>query len=132
MIIRGGRIVLHKPLAEAAAAIGVEPGGDQAVRQTCMRIEIAAPDPGFETVLAGFGAAGRIAVHGASASVFIPADAAARAALLRHCVSSGLPVTAYVEDRARVQEIYFALSQDGAGEAATASPASPAPALGGE
>ncbi len=117
MIVRGGRLVLHKPLAEATAAIGAsERGGDPGAeaRQTCMRIEIAAPDPGFDKVLAGFEAAARVAVHGTSASVFIPADAGARAALLRHCVGAGLPVVAYAEDRARVEEIYFALSQDGA------------------
>ncbi|MGH7003615.1 MAG: ABC transporter ATP-binding protein, partial [Alphaproteobacteria bacterium] len=108
MIIRGGRLVLHKPLSEAAAEIGAA----EEVRQTCMRMEIAAPDDGFERVLGGFGAATRIAVHGTSASVFIPADADARAALLRHCVQAGLPVTAYSEDRARVEEIYFALAQD--------------------
>ena len=112
MIIRGGRLVLHKPLSEAAAAIGEPERGE--ARQTCMRIEIAAPDAGFEKALAGFKAATRVAVHGTSASVFIPADADARAALLRHCVGAGLPVVAYLEDRARVEEIYFALSQDGA------------------
>jgi ABC-2 type transport system ATP-binding protein len=113
MIVRGGKLVLHKPLAEAAAAIGeTERGG--AARQTCMRIEIAAPDPGFEKALGTFKAATRVAVHGTSASVFIPADADARAALLRHCVGAGLPVVAYVEDRARVEEIYFTLSQEGA------------------
>ncbi len=117
MIIRGGKLVLHKPLAEAAAAIGASDRGAEA-RQTCMRIEIAAPDPGFEKALAGFKAAARVAVHGTSASVFIPADAAARAALLRHCVGAGLPVVAYAEDRARVEEIYFALSQDAAKKAA--------------
>ena len=108
MIIRGGRLVLHKPLSEAAAAIGA----DEKVRQTCMRVEIAAPDPGFERALGGFEAATRIAVHGTSASVFIPADADARAALLRHCIGAGLPVVAYAEDRARVEEIYFALSKE--------------------
>ena len=114
MIIRGGRLVLHKPLSEAARDIGAE----ATARQTCMRIEIAAPDGGFEKALGGFKAATRIAVHGTSASVFIPADADARAALLRHCVGAGLPVVAYTEDRARVEEIYFALSQeDGAAKA---------------
>jgi ABC-2 type transport system ATP-binding protein len=114
MIIRGGKLVLHKPLSEAAAAIGVSESGRErggTARQTCMRIEIAAPDPGLEKVLQGFKAATRVAVHGASASVFVPADADARAALLRHCVGAGLPVVAYLEDRARVEEIYFALSQ---------------------
>ena len=117
MIVRGGKLVLHKPLAEAAAAIGAsERGGERgaAARQTCMRIEIAAPDAGFEKALAGFAAATRVAVHGTSASVFIPADADARAALLRHCVGAGLPVVAYAEDRARVEEIYFALAQGSA------------------
>jgi ABC-2 type transport system ATP-binding protein len=108
MIIRGGKLVLHKPLSEAARDIGAE----ATIRQTCMRVEIAAPDAGFEKALGGFTAATRIAVHGTSASVFIPADADARAALLRHCVGAGLPVVSYVEDRARVEEIYFALSQD--------------------
>ena len=112
MIIRGGRLVLHKPLSEAAAEIGADAERGSAVRQTCMRIEIAAPDPGFEKALGGFAAATRIAVHGTSASVFIPADADARAALLRHCVGAGLPVVAYAEDRARVEEIYFALSKE--------------------
>ncbi len=108
MIVRAGRLVVHKPLSEAAAAIGAETG----TQQTCMRVEIAAPDEGFERVLAGFGATTRVAVHGTSASVFIPGDAGARAALLRHCVQAGLPVVAYSEDRARVEEIYFALSDD--------------------
>ncbi|HEY7609397.1 MAG TPA: heme ABC exporter ATP-binding protein CcmA [Alphaproteobacteria bacterium] len=123
MIIRGGRLVLHKPLSEAAAAIGA----DSAVRQTCMRVEIAAPDSGFERALKGFAAATRIAVHGTSASVFIPADADARAALLRHCVGAGLPVVAYVEDRARVEEIYFALSADAAAAAGAPAPGGKAP-----
>ena len=60
----------------------------------------------------------RIAVHGTSASVFIPADSQARVALLRHCVQSGLFVTGYAEYRARVEEIYFALAQDKAAPAA--------------
>jgi ABC-2 type transport system ATP-binding protein len=118
MIIRGGKLVLHKPLSEAAAAIGESERGGEA-RQTCMRIEIAAPDPGFETALQGFKAATRVAVHGTSASVFIPADANVRAALLRHCVGAGLPVVAYLEDRARVEEIYFALSQEGTKKSGT-------------
>jgi ABC-2 type transport system ATP-binding protein len=122
MIIRGGKLVLHKPLSEAAADIGA----DEEVRQTCMRIEIAAPDAGFEKALGGFKAATRIAVHGTSASVFIPADADARAALLRHCVGAGLPVVAYAEDRARVEEIYFALSQE-AGKPKDKAPVSAAP-----
>ncbi|MCW5774493.1 MAG: ABC transporter ATP-binding protein [Rhodospirillaceae bacterium] len=118
MIIRGGKLVLHKPLSEAAEAIG----SDSVVPQTCMRIEIAAADENFERVLRGFEPADRIAVHGASASVFLPADPMVRAALLRHCVSAGLPVTAYVEDRARVQEIYFALSQNAAPPAPGGAP----------
>jgi len=118
MIIRGGRLVLHKPLSEAAAEIGA----DEAVPQTCMRIEVAAPDAGFEKVLTGFKAATRVAVHGTSASVFIPADNPTRVALLRHCVQAGLLVTAFGEDRARVEEIYFALSQTPG--------AAPAPARG--
>ena len=122
MIIRGGRLVLHKPLSEAAAAIGA----DEKVRQTCMRIEIAAPDPGFERALGGFKAATRIAVHGTSASVFIPADADARAALLRHCIGAGLPVVAYAEDRARVEEIYFALSKEAAAPAGKTQGGAPA------
>jgi ABC-2 type transport system ATP-binding protein len=122
MIIRGGKLVLHKPLSEAAADIGAE----ETVRQTCMRVEIAAPDGGFEKALGGFKAATRIVVHGTSASVFIPADADARAALLRHCVGAGLPVVAYAEDRARVEEIYFALSKE-AGKAKEKSPGSAAP-----
>jgi ABC-2 type transport system ATP-binding protein len=108
MIIREGRLVLHKPLSEAAAQIS----GVGHARQTCMRIEIGAPDPSFERVLHGFGVASRVAVHGTSASVFIPGDGDARAALLRHCVQSGLPVTGYFEDRAKVEEIYFALASE--------------------
>jgi len=128
MIIRGGRLVLHKPLSEAAAAIGAEAeGGADAVRQTCMRIEIAAPDAGFERALKDFKAATRVAVHGTSASVFIPADADARAALLRHCVGAGLPVVAYAEDRLRVEEIYFALSKEAAPAPAGGAPRGAAP-----
>jgi len=114
MIIRGGRLVLHKPLSEAAAAIGshADLAGESAARQTCMRVEIAAADPGFERVLKDFKPATRVAVHGTSASVFIPGDADARTALLRHCVGAGLRVVAYAEDRARVEEIYFALSKE--------------------
>jgi ABC-2 type transport system ATP-binding protein len=116
MIIRGGRVVLHKPLSEASKEIGAE----AEVPQTCMRVEIAAPDAGFETVLGAFRPATRAVVHGTAASVFIPADNQIRVALLRHCVQAGLLVTAYSEDRQRVEEIYFALSQTPA--------AAPAPA----
>src|SRR5262245_40843204 len=107
MIIRGGRLVLHKPLSEASKEIGAE----AEVPQTCMRVEIAAPDAGFEKVLGTFKPATRVVVHGTAASVFIPSDNQIRVALLRHCVQAGLLVTAYSEDRQRVEEIYFALSQ---------------------
>ena len=59
---------------------------------------------------------------GTAASVFIPADNQIRVALLRHCVQAGLLVTAYSEDRARVEEIYFALSQTPAQAPAGAKP----------
>jgi ABC-2 type transport system ATP-binding protein len=107
MIIRGGRVVLHKPLSEASKEIGAE----AEVPQTCMRVEIAAPDAGFEKVLGAFKPATRVVVHGTAASVFIPSDNQIRVALLRHCVQAGLLVTAFAEDRQRVEEIYFALSQ---------------------
>ena len=127
MIIRGGRLVLHKPLAEASSEIG----SSAEARQTCMRIEIAAPDDGFEKFLGRFAPATRTVVHGTSASVFIPADAQTRVALLRHCVQSGLLVTGYTEDRARVEEIYFALAEgDGdktGGDGKTKPPAGKAP-----
>ena len=118
MIIRGGRMVLHKPLSEASAEIGAQ----AETPQTCMRIEIAAPDAGFEKVLTAFKPATRIAVHGTAASVFIPADNQIRVALLRHCVQAGLLVTSFSEDRARVEEIYFALSQTPAPAPAGAKP----------
>jgi ABC-2 type transport system ATP-binding protein len=121
MIIRGGRLVLHKPLAEAASEIG----GVAETRQTCMRIEVAAPDEGLERILGRFEPATRIAVHGTSASVFISTDAQTRVALLRHCVQSGLLVTGYTEDRQRVEEIYFALAQDDTARAPDAGQAKP-------
>jgi ABC-2 type transport system ATP-binding protein len=118
MIIRGGRVVLHKPLSEAAAEIGAA----AEVPQTCMRVEVAATDAGLEKVLAAFKPATRVVVHGTAASVFIPADNQIRVALLRHCVQAGLLVTAYSEDRQRVEEIYFALSQAPAPAPAGAQP----------
>jgi ABC-2 type transport system ATP-binding protein len=108
MIVRGGKLALHKPLAEAVAALAGGGTGAGGRAETAMHVELAAPAPEFEAVLKRFQRASRIAVHGAGATVFIPDAAEARAALLRHCVEAGLAVIGYGEDRARVQEVYFA------------------------
>jgi ABC-2 type transport system ATP-binding protein len=109
MILRGGAIVLNRPLAEAKGEILTEAGA----AQTCMRIELAESDDRLEAALEGVDGAARVTVHGKSASVFIPATPADRAALLRALVEAGLAVVSYVEDQSRVQEIYFA-TLDGA------------------
>ncbi len=122
MIVRGGRLVLHKPLGEAMAAIG----GSKDASSTCMRIEIAAPDGNFERALRAYKESSRIAVHGTGATVFVPAAAESRAALLRHCIEAGLAVTSFAEDKARVEEVYFALTQDAPEGAAGPAPGAPA------
>ncbi len=104
MILREGSIVLNRPLVEAKGQILADAGE----ARTCMRIELAEPDDRLEAVLGGVDSATKVAVHGKSASVFIPAAPADRAALLRTLVEAGLPVVAFVEDQSRVQEIYFA------------------------
>jgi ABC-2 type transport system ATP-binding protein len=108
MIVRGGTLALHKPLAEAVAALAGAGPGAAGRAETAMHVELAAVAPEFEAVLKQFKRASRIAVHGASATVFIPDGGEPRAALLRHCVEAGLAVIGYGEDRARVQEVYFA------------------------
>ncbi|MEQ8695088.1 MAG: ABC transporter ATP-binding protein [Bauldia litoralis] len=132
MILRDGAIVLNRPLSEAKDEMMTDDGEEQ----TCVRVELADEDTRLEPVLRGFEGATRVAVHGKSASIFIPASAGPRAALLRTLVEAGLEVVSYTEDQSRVQEIYFATLRGGdgapgatgpAGTATSTGPASPTP-----
>jgi len=109
MVVRDGRLVLHEPLSEAARRTAESEAGRP---MTCMRIELSGDTSGFEKVLTGFADVERVAVHGNSATVFLPATDLHKSALLRHLVEAGLPVTSYTEDRARVHEVYFALLEN--------------------
>ena len=75
---------------------------------TCVRIELSAPAEQLEAVLRGFDGVTEVAVHGLVATVFLPAAADHRQALLRHVVDAGLPVCGFAEDRSRMQDIYLA------------------------
>jgi len=105
MIVRGGSLVMHKPLSEAARDMTAGAAG----LQTCMRIELARPEPSIERVLAGFADASNVVVHGTGVSLFIPATAEHKTALLRHLVEAALPVVSFTEDKSRVQDVYLSL-----------------------
>lgn len=121
LIIREGQLALHRPLKEAVHAVesGLVEAGDGedgeagTVATTCIRIEISEETPRLETVLNEFEQTSRVAVHGNGATVFIPGDDLVRVSLLRHLVEAGLPVTAFAEDKARMQEVYFASLDSG-------------------
>lgn len=114
LIIRDGRIALHRPLQEAVKAVeaGLVDGdagdADASRAVVCLRIELTQDTPRFEAVLREFGQAERIAIHGNGATVFVPADDLVRVSFLRHIVEAGLPVKSFSEDKARMQEVYFA------------------------
>lgn len=122
LIIRDGRLALHRPLKEAVRAVEtgmVDAGGDETagtaapVPMTCIRVDLAEETPRLQAVLEEFAQASRIAVHGNGATVFIPVDDLVRISLLRHLVEAALPVVGFSEDKARMQEVYFASMGDG-------------------
>lgn len=111
LALRDGKVILDAPISSAIRKIGLtgaEPEGD-AENLACMRIQLA---PGSDTDLSALFAddpdAVRTSVHGDSATVFVPDTDAARAGLLRRLVEAGAPVIHYGEDKARMQELYFA------------------------
>ena len=119
LIIRDGRIALHRPLKEAVEAVetGLVDVGDgeaaEARPMTCLRVELTEEVPRFEAVLTEFAQVDRVAVHGNGATVFLPVDDLVRVAFLRHIVEAGLPVKSFTEDKARMQEVYFASMGEG-------------------
>lgn len=99
VIVDGGRIVENRSL-EAAAVTGALP-------RVTMVLELAAPSPGLETVLAGIEGVADIAAGGHEAQFSLPDDAAARAALLRRLVEAGVPVAGLRSERASLQDSYI-------------------------
>jgi ABC-2 type transport system ATP-binding protein len=102
LILREGRVVRHQPLAEAERGAGAALDG-----HTCLRVELAASDARLDAVIRAFAPVKQATMHGRSATVFLPEDAAIRAAFLRHLVAAGIEVVGFAEDKSRVQDIYF-------------------------
>ena len=48
------------------------------------------------------------AIHGLAATVTLKGDRAAQHRLLRHLIEAGLAVSAFAEDRSRVEDVYLA------------------------
>ena len=48
------------------------------------------------------------AIHGLAATVTVKGDRAAQHRLLRHLLDAGLQVSAFAEDRSRVEDVYLA------------------------
>ncbi|HLF98742.1 MAG TPA: ABC transporter ATP-binding protein [Methylococcaceae bacterium] len=99
LVLRGGRVVEHRPLSEAAAG--------QAARQ--VRIALARPVADWPAALSSFLPAGaHLLESGATdALLALPGDAAASATLLRELVLAGLPVAGFAEERQNLQESYL-------------------------
>lgn len=106
MIVREGRLALFEPVREAARRMKGTSDGI-----TCVRVDFAEPQDAVQSVIEGYRGVTRVTVHGASASVFLPDSNEARGGLLKHLVDAGLPVIAYGEDKARVQEIYMSMME---------------------
>lgn len=112
LALRGGKVILDEPIASAVrnltvSGAGAADTGD--VARACIRIQTAAgSDADLEGLLSGFPDAVRTSVHGTSATVFIPDSDDARVGLLRHLVDAAVPVVHFGEDKARMQELYFA------------------------
>jgi ABC-2 type transport system ATP-binding protein len=99
LVLRGGRVVEHRPLSIAAA--------EQPTRR--MRLALAHPVPAWPGCLASLlPAAARILEASTTAAlVELPGDDAARAALLRALVLADLPVAAFAEERQNLQDSYL-------------------------
>jgi ABC-2 type transport system ATP-binding protein len=99
LVLRGGRLVEHRPLSEAA------PG--QAARQVRVALAHAVANwPGALSPLLPAGAR-LLESSETDALLVLPGDAAASAALLRALVLAGLPVAAFAEERQNLPESYL-------------------------
>ena len=98
MILREGRLVIHRPLA------GVD------IDSACIRIELTAPRKNLARALGDFDGVSDVALHGKSASVILPGGAKAQQALLKYLVEAGFPVCSFAEDRSRMQDVYLSLA----------------------
>jgi len=109
LALRHGKVILDAPVSAAVRALDETGDGAEAgAAQICLRVQIAGwSDFDLAASLEAFGEAGRISVHGTSATVFLSDDEALRAGLLKHLVDAGAPVIQYGEDKARMQELYF-------------------------
>jgi ABC-2 type transport system ATP-binding protein len=99
LILRNGRVVEHRALAGAAA------GADT----TAIRIELVERDTkALARALESFDGVVEAAIHGLAATVTVKGDRATQYRLLRHLLDAGLQVSAFAEDRSRVEDVYLA------------------------
>ncbi len=107
LILRGGRIVEHRALAEMAGP------------RRLLRLALAEPSPRLLEALLASPGVERPEVEGREARFEFSGDAAAQHALLRRWLDAGLSVCALAEERANLQEVYRArVRAEGGGGAA--------------
>ena len=111
LILRDGRVVDHRSLAGTGA------GADT----VAIRVELVERDTkALARALESFDGVVEAAIHGLAATITLKGDRAAQHRLLRHLIEAGLPVSAFAEDRSRVEDVYLARLR---GEAPEEAPA---------
>ncbi len=100
LIVQGGRVLEHRPIAQA------EPEARQVVT---LELAQAAPDLAarLDGVLAGLPGAALLDSGANGARLLLPADPAARAALLRRLIEAGLPVATFAAEKQSLQDSYL-------------------------
>jgi ABC-2 type transport system ATP-binding protein len=99
LILRDGRVVEHRALAGANA------GADT----VAIRLELVERDTkALARALESFDGVVEAEIHGLSATITLKRDRAAQSRLLRHLIDAGLAVSAFSEDRSRVEDVYLA------------------------
>jgi len=105
LILRDGKVVEHRALAGAGA------GADT----VAIRVELVQRDTNaLARALESFDGVVEAAIHGLAATVTLRGDRAAQYRLLRHLIDAGLQVSAFAEDRTRVEDVYLARMRAGA------------------
>jgi ABC-2 type transport system ATP-binding protein len=99
LILRDGKVVEHRALAGTGSGAGT----------VAIRIELVERDTkALARALESFDGVVEAAIHGLSATVTLRGDRGAQHRLLRHLIEAGLAVSAFAEDRSRVEDVYLA------------------------